>query len=304
VRLSRWGRSAYDTDSHWAAEAKTLASLVDVAPPGTDAEIVVVNSKTRVSHAVLDRVPSLRLLVASTSGIDHLDLGALSARGIVAVRLPMVRRDAVVEAALELLLTGMRQTGALAGASRAGRWARGDLPSLPIRTLRGARVGVVGAGVIGRRVIEVLRFLGAHVVASDPAGVPSGVESATSEAMLAGCDALTLHCSLTPSSRDLFSAAALSRARPGLVLVNTARGPLVDAGAAVAAVEAGRMAFLGLDVFPDEPWPDLVASGHPNIVFTPHAAGWHEGLPDAVTAGLVAAIMPFCRGESPPFRVA
>lgn len=304
MRLSRWGRSAYDTEAHWAREAAQLADLVDVRPPHTDAEVIVVNSKTRVDAAFLTKTPSARIVVTSTSGYEHLDLPAIAARGMRAARLPEVRRDAVVEASLELILTGLRQTDALVAASRDGRWARGDLPHLPIRTLRGARVGLVGLGVIGRAMVPVLRAFGAAVVGTDPAGLPSGVGSLPLEAMVQTCDVVSLHASMRPQDRGLVGAQLLANARPGLVLVNTARGGLVDVDAAVAALQAGRLAALGVDVFPDEPWPRLRDAGLPNVVFTPHSAGWHGGLPDQVTAGL-RRLLAAARGETPlPYRLA
>jgi phosphoglycerate dehydrogenase-like enzyme len=304
MRLSRWGRSAYDTDAHWAAEADALAALVTVVPPHRDAEVIVVNSKTRVDAALLARAPSARVVVTSTSGYEHLDLDVIRAHGARACRLPEARRDAVVEASLELILTGLRQTDRLMTESRAGRWARGALPHLPIRTLRGARVGLVGLGVIGRAMVPVLRAFGADVVGTDPAGLPADVPDLPLAAQVATCDVVSLHAALRPQDRGLVSAELLARARPGLVLVNTARGELVDVDAAVRAVRAGRLGALGVDVFPEEPWPRLRDAGEPGVVFTPHSAGWHAGLPDRVTSGLRRVLEANRAGGPLPYRLA
>jgi D-3-phosphoglycerate dehydrogenase len=302
--LSRWGRSTYDTEADLAADEAALAPWVRLRPPGSDAEILVVPSSTRVGAAALDAAPSARLVVTTTSGTDHLDLAALEARGVRAARLADARRDAVCESALELLLWGLRATGPLDAAAREGRWARAALPALGMGTLRGARVGVVGLGVIGREMARILGALGATVCGWDPAGVPDGVERAPVPALLASCAALTLHCSLTPSSRGLLSAVALSAARPGLVLVNTARGDVLDLPAAVDALDAGRLGALGVDVFPDEPWPGIGAvASRPRLRFTPHSSGYFAGLPAAVRAGLVATVSAWAEGRPLPHPV-
>jgi len=299
--MSRWGRSAYDTDEAWTSEADALAPLASVVAPGSDADIIVVNSSTRVDSSFLAGTPSVRLVVTSTSGYEHLDLTAVQEVGAQAARLPLVRRDAVVEASLELILAGIRQTGRLAEDARQGLWSRGRLPSLPIRTLRGARVGLVGLGVIGGEMARVLQALGAEVLGVDPRGVPDGVTSSTVPELLRTCDVVSLHASSSATSRGMLDVRALEGARPGLVLVNTARGDLLDIGAAYAAVASGRLAFLGLDVFPEEPWPQMATQArHPAVCFTPHSAGWHAGLPAAVTAGLRETISAFRQGAPLP----
>lgn len=304
VRMSRWGRSAYDTDADWAAEAVRLSALVDVLAPRQDAEVVVVNSKTRVDAAFLAHTPAARLVITSTSGFEHLDLSAIRARGARACRLPLARRDAVVEASLELMLTGLRQTARLAADARAGRWSRARLPHLPIRTLRGSRVGLVGLGVIGQEMARTLSALGAEVCGVDPAGLPSGVSPSTLPQMMRTCDVVSVHASASPTARGLVSAALLADGHPDLVLVNTARGDIVDVDAAHAALDAGTLGFLGTDVFPEEPWPRLAdQAAHPAVVFTPHSAGWHAGLPRAVTAGLVSVLSAYTAGAALPHRL-
>lgn len=303
MRVSRWGWSSYETDEALAREAARLSDWVEVCGRRQDAEILTVNSRTRVDAALLEQAPSARLVLTTTSGYDHLDLDALRARGIQAARCPIARRDAVVESALGLILEGLRSHGPLAAAASEGRWARSALPSLGMRTLRGARVGVVGLGVIGRAMAEVLTSLGARVWGHDPAGGPLGLERVELRRLVSESDVVTLHCRLEPGSRRLVGAELLARAR-GLVLVNTARGDLLDVDAAVAAVDAGHLHALGLDVFPEEPWPRLAASRHDRITYLPHAAGFHVGLMAAVADELVQATAAFVAGRPVPHRVA
>ena len=302
--LSRWGQSSYETDADLAAEAAALEPLAALRGFHQDAEILVVTSGTRVDRLLLNRAPSARLVITTTSGYDHLDRSLLAARGVAAARLPLVRRDAVVEASLELLVAGLRRSGWLRAASRRGQWARSTMPTLGMRTLRGSRVGVVGLGVIGSRMVEVLTLLGADVVATDPAVRLPGVATQDLDGMLASCDAITLHCHLTEHTRGLLSRTRLAKARRGLVVVNTARGGLVDVEAAVSLLANGTLAAVGLDVFPEEPFPHLaLAEGHPDLLLTPHAAGFHDDLCSLVRQGLVATVDAWRAGQPLPHPV-
>ena len=138
----------------------------------------------------------------------------------------------------------------------------------------------------------------------DPRGLPAGLEPASVDEMLETCDALTLHCDLNPTSRGLLSAERLGRARPGLVLINTARGESVDVDAALAALKAGRLGALGLDVFPEEPWPRLGEfASTPGCFVGPHAAGYHERLAEGVSEGLVASVRAVVAGDPLPWPV-
>lgn len=300
-RLSRWGRSPYETDAAMAEERARLSEWADVLDMHEDAEIIVVTSKNPVGTAELERMPSARLVLTTTSGYDHLDLAALRARSIQAGRSPLARRDAVVDTALGMLLSGLRGFGPLDAAARDARWARRELPDLGMRQLRGSTIGVVGLGVIGRRMATVLEALGARVVGHDPAGLPEGMAALSPAQMLQECDGLTLHCRLEPGSAGLLGAAELARSHPRLVLVNTARGDVLDARSAVARLAEGGLHALGLDVFPEEPWPELDrVRGLPGYLALPHAAGYHDGLSAMVTDELCAAVEAWTDGRPLP----
>ena len=304
MRLSRWGRSPYETEAALAAERAAFAGLVEPVAAGADAEIVVVTSKDPVGPAQRAALGAARLVLTTTSGFDHLDLPMLRSMGIAVGRCPMARRDAVVESALALLLDGVRAHGALRAEAAAGSWAPAALPGLGMGRLRGARVGVVGLGVIGQRMAEVLGALGAEVLGVDPLGLPAGLRAAELGEVMETADALTLHCRLEAGSAGLIDAALLARAKPGLVLVNTARGDVLDVPAALGALDAGRLGALGLDVFPTEPWPDMAAAAsRPGLTLLPHAAGYYEGLSAAVQAELLAAVHAFVEGRPLPSPV-
>lgn len=291
----RWGRTEYDPDQRWPLpEAVSIAMADGASAPLEEAEVLVVPSAARVDAAAVARLRRCRLVITTTSGHDHLDLAALAAAGIPACRLPLVRRDAVVETTLAMILALNRRLGDFQVAAREGRWARAELPRIGA-TLLGT-VGVVGVGVIGSRMCTVLEALGARVLRCDPA-LEGTVPLAT---LCAEADVVTLHCALTPLTRGLMDAAAIAGLRPGAVLVNTARGALLDPAAAVAAVRDGRLAGVGLDVFPDEP-ARLAGLWDPRVIVTPHAAGWHPRLEALIGEGVARAIEALRAGAPIPF---
>lgn len=286
----RWGQAEYErglTPRLPDGVVLRTGPLGDDAPL-EDADVLVVPSLQRVEARHVPRlVPPhgrCRLVLTTTSGFDHVDVHALRAAGIACARMPLVRRDAVVQTTLGMILSLTRRFGLLDHAAAEGRWARAELPAIGAVNL--GTVGVVGAaGVIGSRVCAVLDALGARVLRCDPA-LSDGVPLA---ALLAASDVVTLHCALDDHNARLIDGLALARMRPGAVLVNTARGRLVDLEAALRAVHDGRLGGLGLDVFPREP-ADLVALRGARVIVTPHAAGWHPGLGDAVADGVRVAV--------------
>ncbi len=307
MKVLRWGRSAYETIDDLARERGDAEALglqwthVAGSDEPVPADVLVVTSGVRVDGAALDRTGA-RAVITTTSGYDHVDLPACRARGVALYRVPEARRDAVAEHALASLIGLMRNLGPLEAFAADGTWARDRLPELAPVGLSGSRVLIVGLGVIGTHMADVLRACGADVVGVDPAGVPDGVATGDLDALLPTVDAVTLHCALTDTSRGLFSAARLARLPAHAVLVNTARGEVLDVAAAVDAVREGRLRGLACDVFPREPWPELRVAG-PNIRFTPHASGFVRDLGRRVAAEVERALAALVAGKPAPHRV-
>jgi len=309
----RWGRSAYEADEHLALEERAARDLglswaahptSDEAPDLTGVGALVVTSKVCVDQAVLERFEG-SLVLTTTSGFDHVDLRAAAARGVTVARCPLARRDPVVEQTLGSLIGLLRRQPAQWGAAVEGRWARGEVLGWTPVALADARVLVVGLGVIGSRVAEVLQTLGAEVWGADPKGVPAGVRAVDLDRALPQVDAVTLHCGLTPDSRGLLSANRIGRLQKHAVLVNTARGSLLDVDAAVAAVREGALGGLAVDVFPDEPWPGLQqAAKVPGVWLTPHSAGVDRSLGERVATEVAASLRAWVAGEPLPHPVA
>jgi phosphoglycerate dehydrogenase-like enzyme len=308
----RWGRSAYETDEDLGRERTGAVALGlgwqlsedKSAPAALDqARALVVTSSVRVDRAALERFAG-DLLVTTTSGYDHIDLDVCKERRVAVVRLPEARRDAVVEHALAAMLLLLRSFPALQQEAREGRWARSLLPRLAPVGLIGSTVVVVGLGVIGRRAAHGLRGLGARVIGVDPLGVPDGIATLPLDRALARADVVTLHCSLTQSSRGLLSAEALEWLAPSAVVVNTARGEVLDVEAAVGRVRDNRLRGVAVDVFPVEPYGALAAGAAiPGVLFTPHSSGFTRDLGRRVADGVVAALKAWTLGEPLPHRV-
>jgi len=222
-----------------------------------------------LTSAVLAAAKALKVISRLGSGLDSVDLDAASALNILVYNTPAAPVPSVAELAIALMLNCLRAIPSLHLAVRDGKWPRGEG-----RLLATQRVGVVGFGRIGQRVAELAAAFGATVQAFDPLlppGTQNGIALVPLETLLATSTIITLHCPLTAETQGLISTAALGRMQDGTILINTARGALVDESALLAALTSGRIAAAGLDVYNEEPYTGPLAQ-HPNTVLTPHIA--------------------------------
>lgn len=300
----RWGRSAHETDDDLAAEAAVAAHIgatwrhqgAGHRPDLRDVWALVVNSGVRVGAEQLAALAGRRVLT-TTSGFDHLDLEAARAFGVTVARCPEARADAVAEFTLGCLIEAFRHLGRLWARADAGVWARAELPMIAPNTLRDARVVVVGAaGEIGGRVVRLLDAVGARVVRVDP----RDPRAASLDEALAGARAVTLHCDLNPTSRGMFHAGRIAALPAGCVLVNTARGELVDPTAAAAACRTGHLGGWVSDVFPVEPPSALAEWVAPNTRLSPHGAGYTLDLGRRVADEVGRALRAWSAGAQAP----
>jgi phosphoglycerate dehydrogenase-like enzyme len=231
---------------------------------------------TRASAELIAAAPRLRLIQKIGVGVNTIDLDAAQARGIPVCNLPGTNARAVAELTLALMLAALRRLPLFHAAMRAGKGFAIDPASQDaLGELGGRTVGLVGYGAVPRLLAPILHALGcrtiytARTLRSDAAG-----EFRPLHALLAEAEVISLHVPLTAETERMINAAAFSQIRPGAVLVNTARGGLVDQPALVDALRSGRLAAAGLDVFADEPpAADDPVLSLPNVVLTPHI-GW------------------------------
>jgi D-3-phosphoglycerate dehydrogenase len=274
-----------------------LAGLEVVNKPGPDVEAVLLMREVSFGAADMDAVPNARAIVTASIGYDHVDVAAAAERGIWVCNVPDYCVEEVADHTLALLLALMRGVVALDRDVREGGWH--PLAAGPLRTLAGLRVGVVGHGRIGSAVARRFEALGCELVVNDVREV--GVPLAPLDELLATSDAVTLHVPLTVATRGLVGARELALMRRDAVLVNTARGPVVELEALVRALREGRLGGAALDVLPAEPPENLPAL--PNLIVTPHAAWYSAESERRRYAGAVDAVRTALRGERPPSAV-
>lgn len=248
----------------------------DLAEAVGDAEGVLVQF-TPFGEDVIARCPSLRVIGRYGVGVDNVDVDAASRRGIAVVNVPDYCVEEVATHAVALLLMAWRKLPLAAELVRTGRWQ--DWEELqPIRPLSESTLGLVGLGRIGTEVVHQVGSLFDRVLAHDPmvTSSPDHVQLVDLDELLASSHAVSLHCPLTPETRELLNTQTLELMRPDSVLVNVSRGPLVDVAALLDALDAGRPGFAALDVLPTEPpVRDLPLVEHPRAVVTNHVA-WYS----------------------------
>ena len=241
-----------------------------------------------VTAQAMDASPRLRVIARHGVGVDDVDLVAAAARNILVTRATGSNTRAVAEHTLAMLLALAKDFRPLGAAIAAGAWRE---PTARVRDLAGLRLGLVGFGEIAGAVVPMAQALGMVVAAFSPSGraMPPGVTRCERLAELLGrSDALSVHCPLDPSTFHLIDAAALARLPDGAMLVNTARGGIVDEAALFAALESGHLSGAALDVFEGEPpAPSHPLRDHPRVIATPHISGVTEA--SLVSMGVMAA---------------
>lgn len=276
--------------------------------PGDDEEkvrraaeaTVLINSRSAVKWpaVLLGRLPRLRFITVAGIGTDAIDLDAARRQGVVVSNIPGRTASIVAEHALALLLAAARRLPEQTAELRAGRWTNLDMTYLGGKTL-----GVVGVGSIGARMVQLGRAIGMQVIAwtfspSAERAAQLGVEFVELDELLCRSDAVTLHVKLTPQSRGLIGRRELALMKPGSILVNTARGAIVDTDALVDSLRCGRLGGAALDVYDVEPLPpDHPFRNCDRVVLTPHNADQTPEGMDMLNGGAVDNVIAFLEGR-------
>jgi D-3-phosphoglycerate dehydrogenase len=295
-RLRRYGEVVLYTDRPAATEEK-LRRVQDAD--------CLLNSRGAVKWPgdVLRQLPKLRMITVCGIGTDAVDLPAAQERGIVVCNLPGRTAAIVAEHALALLIGVAKRLWFQTQEVKSGRWTRLDNVYL-----RGKVLGLIGAGPIAAEMAALGRALGMRVQAwtyhpSPERAQRMGVQFVAFEDLLRTSDAVSLHLPLTDRTRSLVGARELALMKPGALLVNTARGAIVDTRALVAALQSGHLAGAGIDVFDQEPMPaDHALLACEQVILTPHNADQTPEGMELLNAGVVDNIIAFLEG-SPQNRV-
>jgi glycerate dehydrogenase len=283
-------------------ELRDHTAQPDVDEVVAGASIVLLN-KLRLTRDAIAGSPGLRLVLLAATGTNNVDLDAAREHGVGVCNLRDYCTASVVQHVLGVMLLLTHRLREYDALVRAGAWQRGEhfcLLDHPIRELAGRKLGIVGHGVLGRAVARAASLaLGMEVlVAQRPGGepVPGRVDL---DALLPRVDVLSLHCPLTPRTQGLIDARRLARMKTDAVLVNTARGALVDAHALATALRAGRLGGAAIDVLPQEPPVDgnpLLEPGIPNLIVTPHIAWAARDARQRCLDEMAANVADFLRG--------
>jgi D-3-phosphoglycerate dehydrogenase len=267
--------------------------------------VAVLATDAKIDADLLRLTPGCRVAATYGVGYDNIDLAAARAAGVTVTNVPDYCTGEVADHALALIL-GLHR-GIVAGDAmvRDGRWSLE--PFHGVRRLRGLRLGLIGFGRIGRAVAERARGFGLELRAvepypSDP--LPPDVELLALDEALATSDIVSLHVPLTSATRRMIGVGQIALMRSAAMLVNTARGGVLDLPAALAALDSGRLGGLALDVFPTEPVaPDLIG-GRRNVIVTPHTAFYSIEAMEQSRRSAAATIADVLDGQEVPNRVA
>jgi D-3-phosphoglycerate dehydrogenase len=264
----------------WSVDARTGRSADQLAHDVADADALVVRSATKVTRAIIDAAHRLRVIARAGTGVDNVDVAAASARGIVVMNAPGANSVSVAELAVGLMLSLARHIPAADAAMKQGRWEKKKFAG---EELRDKTLGLAGFGRIGQEVARRAAAFGMRIIAHDPfiaeqVAAEHGATLVSLDELFARADYLSLHLPSTAQTRQLVSVARLAAAKPGIRIVNTARGDLVDEKALADAIESGQVGGAALDVFQSEPTTDQRLQMLPQVVATPHiAASTREG---------------------------
>ncbi len=260
-----------------------------------EADALIVRSATRVTEALLERAPRLRVVGRAGVGVDNIDLDAATRRGVLVMNTPGGNAVSVAEHTLALLLALARSVPQLNAAIQAGRWEKAGAAGIE---MRGKTLGLLGLGRVGSEVARRARALEMRILAHDPyisenVAEEAGVEMVSLAELLARSDFISLHAALSPATEKIITAATLNKMKRGARLVNTARGELVDEAALAEALRSGHLAGAALDVFAAEPPRGSPLVGLPNVIATPHVAGSTEEAQEEVGTLIAQQVRDF-----------
>ncbi|MEO0398004.1 MAG: phosphoglycerate dehydrogenase [Pseudomonadota bacterium] len=237
-----------------------------------DVDGLAVRSATKATSALIEAARNLKVIGRAGIGVDNVDIPAATAKGVVVMNTPYGNAITTAEHAIAMMFSLARRIPQANESTHAGKWEKSKFMGVE---LFGKTLGVIGCGNIGANVAERANGLHMRVIAYDPflsdkRAVELGVERASLDGLLGAADIITLHTPLTDQTRNILSADAIAQTKKGVMIINCARGGLVDEDALKEALDAGHVAAAGLDVFAEEPAKSHALFGHERVVATPH----------------------------------
>ncbi len=264
-----------------------------------DADALIVRSATRVDRVLIESAPRLRVIGRAGIGVDNIDLDAATGRGVLVVNAPHANTISAAEHAMALLLSQARNVPRAHGSLTSGTWDRTSFQGIE---LHGKTLGIIGLGKIGTLVAQRCLAFGMRVVAYDPFVGPDrarqlGVELIDLEDLLPQADFISIHLPKTKETENLIGGDNLLKVKPGVRIINTSRGGVVNEADLAAAIEDGRVGGAGLDVFASEPTTDSPLFGLPQVVVTPHLGASTAEAQDKAGTDVALAVAAALHGE-------
>lgn len=282
------------------------ASADDILAVACEADGVLV-TYAKLPGDLLRQLKKCKVIGRFGLGVDNIDVPAAKELGITVTYVPDYCLREVSDHAMALLLSLARKIPLSDRLVQAGRW---EMPAVvPLQRLEGQTLGLIGLGGIPRAVVPKAQAFGFKVIASDPY-LPKemftklNVESVTLDALYARSDAISVHAPLMPATRGLLNAAAFAKMKKGVLIVNTARGPLIDEAALIAALDSGQCGGAALDVVTTEPLPkDSPLLGRDNVILTPHTGFYSVQALEELQTKCATDVARVLSGEAPVYPV-
>ncbi|MFN8590196.1 MAG: C-terminal binding protein [Thermomicrobiales bacterium] len=289
---------------------RPVTSEDDLIALGQGADAILASTREAITRRVLENIPRVKVIARYGVGLDNVDLDAAADVGIVVTHFPGYCTAEVADHALSMILALNRRIVEQDRSLREGAWvehgpATRNILRGPVEPLREQTLGIVGFGRIGQAVAARAKPFGLTILASDPyldpgVAAAADVELVPLDDLLRRSDIVTIHTPLTPETRGMMNAEKLALMKPTAVLVNTARGPIIDLPALADALERGKLAGAALDVVDPEPLPaDAPFYRMPNVILTPHSAYYSERSVDLVRRETLLEAVQVLRGKRP-----
>ncbi|MDR5693994.1 MAG: hydroxyacid dehydrogenase [Armatimonadota bacterium] len=291
----------------WLSRIGIVKVLDDLAPKDhpvvlAEADALIVRRPSfQVTRELISTCPRLRVIGRHGAGVDNVDLQAATEAGIPVTYTPSAPTDSVAELTIGLIVAVARRIVGAHQAVCTGIWHREQFMGME---LAGKVLGIIGFGSIGRAVARIAQAMGMRIVAYDPyvSRWPEGVQPVSLRGLLERADVVTIHAPLTSETKGLLGRSELAVMKPGAILVNTARGEIVDEEALAEALREGRLGGAGIDVFSREPIPREHPLLHaPNVVLTPHIGAMTEEAQRRMAMTVVEDVLRVLSGERPSY---
>ncbi|HNT55445.1 MAG TPA: hydroxyacid dehydrogenase [Anaerolineaceae bacterium] len=269
-------------------------------------DAIIVRGRTKVIPAVFEAGTRLKAVGRAGVGVDNIDLNAARAHNVIVVNSPLATTIAVAEVTMALMLAVVREVARADATMKAGKWIKKELEGAE---LHAKTLGVIGFGRIGAAVAQRAAAFGMKIVGYDPL-IPGdeiqrrGGKPVTMDELLAEADIITMHIPLTADSKNMLNAAAFAKMKQGVYLVCAARGGVIDEEALLAALESGKVAGAGLDVFATEPPGQTALVNHPRVVCTPHIGAQTVEAQERAAVDISSEVLAALRGDALRWRVA